>query len=811
MKPYFLALLFLISLQSCTNLKTKRVELIDFVPEQSSIIIKTSNFESLKNTISNNDVLQKISKTNTYKNLEKTLENSSLINPLGNVLLCFSKDSNDSLQYVIITKNHPNLFKTDSLKNYTEETLNYKNKTVVKSVLNNQPLFSTIVDSTFFASTSKNILDGVFTDSKTNQELKKIYNTTGNNKTCSIIIKPNSNFIKQFFLEENLKFKNFTNYVALDIDANQNEIILNGITKATDSLNSIINLFNKTIPQENLTATITPSNSDGFMSITFNDFKSFESNLITYNQKDSTYVSPSLFNDIIEVGIIYKGKEQAIVLNSIDNIATKDALIGNRNIIDTYREINIYDFDSPLIFSKTFTPFISFNNANVYCVIDNFFVFADSKEFLQTIIANYQNKTTFSERSYYKNIKENLSDESSLLCVYTPSTLNKIININLEETLDYNLDKYHTSALQFIYDNNFAHVNGVIKKSKTRASLNSVSEEWNIKLDADILNNPQFVTNHITKQKEIVVQDVNNNLYLISNKGKILWKKKLHGPVLGKINQIDIYKNGRLQLCFATPNRVYIIDRKGRDVAPFPRKFNDKITQPLSVFDYDNKKNYRLLITQGKNLLMYNVQSKIVEGFTFKSANNNIISQPKHFRIGSKDYLTFKTENKLYILDRTGRTRVKPKTNALFSNQPIFLYNNQFTTTTNDGNLYSASTNGNVSLKNLGFTKNHYLTTTSKTLVALNENKLTIKSKTTELDFGNYSKPEIFYINDKIYVTVTDKQSHKVYLFDSLSKLIPNFPVYGNSLIQLDNIDKDRNLELVTKGDSNSIILYQIN
>jgi hypothetical protein len=27
----------------------------------------------------------------------------------------------------------------------------------------------------------------------------------------------------------------------------------------------------------------------------------------------------------------------------------------------------------------------------------------------------------------------------------------------------------------------------------------------------------------------------------------------------------------------------------------------------------------------------------------------------------------------------------------------------------------------------------------------------------------------------------------------------------------LDNIDKDRNLEFVTKGDSNSIILYQIN
>ena len=91
------------------------------------------------------------------------------------------------------------------------------------------------------------------------------------------------------------------------------------------------------------------------------------------------------------------------------------------------------------------------------------------------------------------------------------------------------------------------------------------------------------------------------------------------------------------------------------------------------------------------------------------------------------------------------------------------------------------------------------------------ENKLSIKTNTLELDYGNYSDPEIFYINDKIYVSVTDLQSKKVYLFDSQAKSIANFPVYGNSKISMDNIDKDRNLEFVTIGDNNSIIIYQIN
>ena len=85
---------------------------------------------------------------------------------------------------------------------------------------------------------------------------------------------------------------------------------------------------------------------------------------------------------------------------------------------------------------------------------------------------------------------------------------------------------YKSSAIQFIYDSNFAHVNGIIKKVKDRVSPNTVTEELNIKLESEILSNPQFVINHTTNQKEIIVQDVNNNLYLISNKGKVIWKKE---------------------------------------------------------------------------------------------------------------------------------------------------------------------------------------------------------------------------------------------------------------------------------------------
>jgi hypothetical protein len=354
-------------------------------------------------------------------------------------------------------------------------------------------------------------------------------------------------------------------------------------------------------------------------------------------------------------------------------------------------------------------------------------------------------------------------------------------------------------------------VNGIIKKTKVKALQNSISEELNIKLDADLLNNPQLVTNHLNKQKEIVVQDVKNKLYLISNTGKILWKKQLEGPVLGQIEQIDIYKNGRLQLAFTTPHKLYIIDRNGNDVSPFPGNFNDAITQPLSVFDYEKTKNYRLLITQGKNILMYDTSLKTVNGFNFKSANNTIISQPQHFRIGNKDYIAFKTQNKMYFLDRTGNIRINPKTTSSFSNEAIYVYNDKFITTSTEGNLISIDTRGNSVSQNLNLSEQHHIDSSSKTLVTLSDNKLAIKGNSYELDFGSYTVPKLFYLQDKIYVTVTDLQTQKVYMFDSNAQLLSNFPVYGNSAITIDNIDSDSDLEFVTKGENNSIILYQIN
>jgi hypothetical protein len=209
---------------------------------------------------------------------------------------------------------------------------------------------------------------------------------------------------------------------------------------------------------------------------------------------------------------------------------------------------------------------------------------------------------------------------------------------------------------------------------------------------------------------------------------------------------------------------------------------------------------------------MYNNKGEVVSGFKYTSAQKNILDAPEHFRIKKKDYLVFKlADNTLKILNRVGNERIKIKEKISFSDNPVRLFEGKITLTSTTGNLYQISTNGKVEKTNLGLNRDHGMDATSKTLAIINDNILSIRGKKTTLDLGVYGKPSIFYLNDKIYISVTDIQNQKTYLFDSQSKAIPGFPIFGVSSIDMINMDTDKRPELVIKDQSNSLTVFKIN
>jgi len=802
----FFSFLFIIS---CNDSNQKTLNPLSLVPNNTDIIIKVNSAEGLENGLKNNALIRELENYAQVENFSKYLIPVHHIN-IHNSIIALSKDSSDSLEISYIIPNSKQNLTLDSIPNLILDSSYRNRKGIHKILFSNKSFYTTYKDSILFVSNKLKLAEQSLLKKSIDLELETLYNTSDNEKMVSILINhKNSNSNPLIFTDSTLNTLQFSNYTMIDSDISQKAILFNGITKANDSTKSLINIFNQTIPQENKIANISPSNISSFKSITFDNYQIFKQNLAKHQFQDSVLNPIDFFQNIIEVGEIKSEDKTAVICRSIDPSSTFEDL--NAQVIaEQYRDLDIYNIEDSTITLNEFYPIIDTKNSNYCTIIEDFFVFSDDIPFLKSIISNFQNNSTLSKSEAYKEIQDNLSDESSLLIFGNSTELNSILNSNFTDDKKLNISDYKTSAIQFIYDTNFAHINAILKTHKNRERNNTVSEDYNISLDADLLTTPQLVKNHTNNQMDIVAQDTKNNLYLISNKGKVFWKKQLEGKILGNIQQIDIYKNGRLQLVFNTSKRLYVLDRNGKEVKPFSLTFNNDITQPVAVFDYDKNKNYRLMITQGQSVFMYDKSGKIVPGFTYKSAQNTISSQPKHFRINRKDYIVFPHGNKLEILDRTGKQRIKVKENISFSNNEIYQYKNRFTTSNTNGELLEIDQKGNTNHTNLNANSEHKITTTSRTLAVMNDNKLTIKSNTITLDFGEYTAPKIFYINDKIYVTVTDLQSKKGYLFDSQAKPIANFPVYANSSLELNNIDKDRALEVITKGDNNAIIIYEI-
>ena len=153
---------------------------------------------------------------------------------------------------------------------------------------------------------------------------------------------------------------------------------------------------------------------------------------------------------------------------------------------------------------------------------------------------------------------------------------------------------YPLVAFQGVGEESFTHLHLSIQKDQPFKSKGGVNNELTIDLSKPSSIPPQWLKNHRNNGLDIAVQDRDNMLYLFSNTGKLFWKKKLDGKIIGAIQQVDLYKNKRLQIAFRTQKSFMILDRNGNIVKPFNIKLpKNEHPLPLAIFDYDNNRNYR--------------------------------------------------------------------------------------------------------------------------------------------------------------------------------------------------------------------------
>lgn len=802
MKRY-IVLVVILTIFACSQPEETKFDLKKHIPEDTDLFLVSPHLDSLEAIITSNNFLESYHPDIT-ENIRKDLGFLKLLNFKERAGISFSGLEKEKWTYVILTKKDSSLITLDSIKNKSVESIQQDGLAYRKIELEGNSFYLFETGNTSVITNSRTRIKEIEQETNTMQQQNffKVFDAADANKTSLIY---NGKAEKQLFdLLGNFEIahkKNMASWSILDLEITQNEIGFNGISLTSEE--DFIDRFQNSKPQQIEVARIIPEDFVHFYSLSFNEYQNIK---ISKDSLQNRY--PAVLDYVREISGIKFKEGQALVLNAHEIEVAKEQISGSGVFSEEYRGSKIYELNSNLLLEEEL-GFLQFEEpSKFYTIIDHFMVLSSRIEVLQKIIAAVQNSDTLENNPQYTEVMNSLSSQSSLIMVANlPAHLK---GSSSEKTK--NLKKFSLAAFQVIAENNFSHLHAIISEpSEGAISAGQAEQMASFKLDAPIAAHPVFFRNHETDQMDIAVQDVNNTLYLVSNKGTIFWKKKLDSKITSSIYQVDLFKNGNKQLAFSTGYNLEVIDRSGKDVKPFPKKFNDALTQPLAVFDYDNNRTYRFVLTQGEKVYMLGPKGNAIKGFDFSVAKSEIVKAPKHIRLGNKDYILIaENSGKLNILSRQGEIRVPVTEDLKFSGNDWYGNNAKFVSTEPEQNLQEISQSGTVKKQNLNLAENNRIVAEDNLLVYLNENELVINGKVVALDFGLYTDPQIFQVKRKTFISVTDTQAKKVFVFDKNGDLLNGFPVYGTSGVDISNADLDARMELVVKGDENEILVYKL-
>lgn len=666
--------------------------------------------------------------------------------------------------------------------------------------------------------------------------------------------------------------RTFADWGVIDFEFSEEEIILNGFL-SSNSESSFVSIFEGVDPRKPTIQEVLPLNIRLFAGYNFSNKRRFIQNFERYilecdqyskielldkQYKDKTGSSfLEAFGDIIDGEmalaysdfnasnpqegrfLVFRTEGQTRTLPTINQMqefygVTQSPIENYR--VDESTSFPIYKgFDSSLaqmvwgrLFPDVPTQYFSF--------FRNYLVFADSQKTLQSFLYDNVLNKTLDSHAYYSSFRENFSYEENFflfaeiphLFPYLQNELNPTIFHPTSEQKKV-LFNFYAAGLQIANSSglNYAtlYANYTPHRDKEPRTI------WQSRIDSMVAMKPALVENHYTHEKEILVQDEANNLYLLNNMGRILWKKPLDGKILSEIYQIDYYKNNKLQYLFNTKTKLYLLDRNGNHVAKYPFTLPSEASNGLSVFDYNDTRNYRVFLAlKDRKVYLFDKSGARISGWNIPQTEGLVTQPVQFFRSSGKDYIVFSDQYRNYIMDRRGNHRVMPRKSFERNNlSPFYLEHadsekSALVTTTSEGDLAKIMlpSGKTLLLKNsTELSGDHFflfLPQNDPKYALIGSDKLAIfnskfKPRVTKKITSKVQPVADLYkfssTDHKIGLVSTDHS--EIYLYNSDGTQYKGFPLKGTSRFSIGFLKSSAyRFNLITGGENNYIYNYRV-
>ena len=748
LRPHFLSFISSLLLIGCSEKEKENTAVDYFLSKDPSVLFQIHQKDQFLSEVINNDF---------WKNYFKYYPNTNV----QNLLRSLPKDSDIWIAYThqgayistyLPEEDTSSPWKDTALDQLDSLTIENKKWYYIRN--KQQLIISSLKDITIPTETQKKDLN-----------FQKIAKTVSQEVSANLFLneRKNEEFLGDIFPEHTVKY--ISQWSAWDILLDKNTLRLNGSSlRPADSLPQlpVTNVQKASLES----ASVIPHSATHITSF------AFEEELIP------TEFYFDFQQDVSSVAFFSLEKDSLGVITSTNPTETLRYFTVLKT--DNYQGEEFYHIEEFSDIQSFFSIFENNLQPKYLYRYNEQLIFSSKKESIQQVINAIQTKNTLADKSSFQELQEKNASQTAFITIENLSE-----NTTFSKKFPQLATKYKYASLQISPQNDFYLLTLTATAPNTTQSPENqeagVQEKFQITLDKDAISPPYFVTNHRTGRKEVVIQDADNQLYLISEEGKVLWKRRLDAPIISDIFQVDLFLNGFLQLAFNTDNSLYIIDRNGNNVVPPSYAFKEFLL-PLQIFDYEKTKDYRFVVCSDKVIYLLDKKAYQIKGFEKSRVPEGILQTPRHFRISDKDFIVFpEKKGTLNILHRNGTVRIPLQQKFNFSDNPITTYKGMITFTTQEGKQFFIDTNGGIRSESLGINAPHFFDCVKDIPVLLSSNILTINQKKIELPFAEYTRPRFHQVGESILISVTDLQNYKLYVFNSEGESLPDFPIFAAS------------------------------
>ncbi len=175
----------------------------------------------------------------------------------------------------------------------------------------------------------------------------------------------------------------------------------------------------------------------------------------------------------------------------------------------------------------------------------------------------------------------------------------------------------------------------------------ALKEVFEATLDEKIIQAPQAVKSHISKDIEVLLQDEALQVQLVGATGKVLWRRELEGKMLQAAKQVDYYRNKKLQYALATERQIHLIDRNGKSVTGFPIALPSAVRlQHAEAFELGTELYFTGSTASGE-VFIFDKKGKILSRWAPFALKGALVQAPLLLRIQKEDYAVLVEERGL--------------------------------------------------------------------------------------------------------------------------------------------------------------------